>query len=388
MSMIMRSLLAAFALALLSLSVSADPLDDVKARRALEAQRVEKEFTDGRAEAYRLVRAVSPNYVHAYVKLRSLQTMLQSDSALPLARRQQLIVTIKADLDRVKVIADEKRRLAATEELTRSIKSDVRREITEKRGVDAKRAVSEADRIIGGRGTAVADSRTRGRDFNDRYLALQDSVAKSAMPVATDISFPPNWRELSMRRLKATNVTAKEQAILKTLNSVIDVEYTEHTLQQVVDHLEKLTGLTILLDKRALEEAGVKYDTPVNMKVKATTRTVLRKLCADLNLTYVVRNERIEIITRERARELTTVRTYYLGDLASVVDARYGPVVSQIGLIQNLQNIVNLITQTVDSQSWQVNNPEAVGTITFEPRSMSLIIKQTAEVHYMLGGGR
>jgi len=388
MSMIIRSLLATFALALVSLSVSADPLDDVKARRALEAQRVEKDFTDGRAEAYRLVRAATPNYVDAYVKLRSLQTMLESDSALSLTRRQQLIVTIKADLDRVKIIADEKRRTAATEELTRSIKSDVRRDITEKRGTEAKRTTSEADRLIAGRGTAVADSRTRGKDFNERYLALQDSVAKSAMPVAGDISFPANWRDLSMKRLKSSNVTAKEQAILKALNTVIDVEYTEHTLQQVIDHLEKLTGMTISIDKASMDEAGVKYDTPINLKHKATLRSVLRKLCGDLNLAYVVRNERIEIHTRERARSMTTVRTYYVGDLANVADVRLGPVLSQIAMIENLNNIMNLITQTVETDSWRVNNPDAVGTIVFDPRTMSLIVKQTAEVHYMLGGGR
>src|SRR5438105_400143 len=128
MSMIIRGLLATFALALLSFPVSADSLDDVKARLALEVQRVEKEFTEGRAEAYRLVRAASPNYVDAYVKLRSLQTMLESDTALSLTRRQQLIATIKDDLGRVKTIADEKRRMAATEELTRSIKTDIRRD--------------------------------------------------------------------------------------------------------------------------------------------------------------------------------------------------------------------------------------------------------------------
>jgi hypothetical protein len=33
-----------------------------------------------------------------------------------------------------------------------------------------------------------------------------------------------------------------------------------------------------------------------------------------------------------------------------------------------------------------VNNPEAGGTITFDPITMNLIVRQTAEFHYKFGG--
>jgi hypothetical protein len=49
--------------------------------------------------------------------------------------------------------------------------------------------------------------------------------------------------------------------------------------------------------------------------------------------------------------------------------------------------IVNSITTQIDPQSWRNNNPDAPGTITFDPITMTLIIKQTAEVHLALGGG-
>ena len=49
-----------------------------------------------------------------------------------------------------------------------------------------------------------------------------------------------------------------------------------------------------------------------------------------------------------------------------------------------LAQIVTLITQSVEPSSWDVNGGN--GTITFEPITMSLIIKQSAEVHYQIRG--
>ena len=61
-----------------------------------------------------------------------------------------------------------------------------------------------------------------------------------------------------------------------------------------------------------------------------------------------------------------------------------GPILSKIVMIQTVNQLINTITQTVDPQSWQVNNPDAVGTIAFNPATMSLTIKQTAEIHYSI----
>src|SRR4051812_10872982 len=64
-----------------------DLLDDVKERLKIEAQRVEKEFTDGRAAAYRLVRSDSPRLVEATEKLQALLAMVRNDTALEAKRR-------------------------------------------------------------------------------------------------------------------------------------------------------------------------------------------------------------------------------------------------------------------------------------------------------------
>ena len=100
----------------------------------------------------------------------------------------------------------------------------------------------------------------------------------------------------------------------------------------------------------------------------------------------MVKNETIFVTTPERAKEMVTTRTYYIGDLAGVVDIRYGPVLGRIQMIQNINQIIVLIYQTIDPQSWKVNNPSAQGSILFDPVSMRIVVTNNAEVHLMLGG--
>ena len=89
-----------------------DPLSDVKARLAVEAQRVEKEFAEGRSAAYKLVRSDSPNLVDATEKLQTLLALVRADNALSPKRREVLLVTLKYDLSKVGEIAGERRRAA------------------------------------------------------------------------------------------------------------------------------------------------------------------------------------------------------------------------------------------------------------------------------------
>ena len=210
------------------------------------------------------------------------------------------------------------------------------------------------------------------------------SVDKSARPDSRDISFPKNWIELSKRRSPEQKITAKEQAILKALNTTISAEFDAAEFSDVLDYLRKATGVNITVDQRAMEEMGVTYKTPITLKLKATTRTILKRLLGDLNLAYVVKDETILITSRERAKQMTTTKTYYLGDLAGGVNLRLGPILSKIVMMQTVNQLINTITQTVDPQSWKVNNPDAVGTIAFDPVTMTLVVKQTAEIHFSL----
>ena len=53
--------------------------------------------------------------------------------------------------------------------------------------------------------------------------------------------------------------------------------------------------------------------------------------------------------------------------------------------MEGVKQLIELIQTSVDPQSWQVNG--GGGAITFHAPSMSLVIKQSTEVHALLGSG-
>ena len=81
-----------------------------------------------------------------------------------------------------------------------------------------------------------------------------------------------------------------------------------------------------------------------------------------------------------------TVRSYYVGDLAGLVDIRISPLLRDIQMRAAIGQIIDSILGTVDPNSWESHGAQGGGTITYDPITMSLIIKQTAEVHYQLSG--
>jgi len=362
-----------------------DPLSDVKARMAIEAQRVEKEFTEGRSAAYKLVRSDSPKLLEATEKLQTLLAMVQADNSLAPKRREVLIVTLKYDLSKVREGAAERRRSSGVDTVpARIIRNDVRRSYEDRRDGDSRKPSTDAGSIIESRGRSVADGRLDRTRSGDGYNRVMRSVNESAVADGRDYVLPKNWVELSKRRATFQKISAKEEAILKALNATIPAEFDNHEFSEVLDYLRKSTGVDISVDMRAMEEVGVTYKTPITLKLKTTLRTLLKRMLGDLNMAYVVKDETIQITSRERAKNMTTTRHYYLGDLAATVNFRFGPLLSKIVMMQNVNQLITTITQTVDPQSWKVNNPDAVGTISFNPATMSLVVTQTAEVHYSI----
>ena len=80
---------------------------------------------------------------------------------------------------------------------------------------------------------------------------------------------------------------------------------------------------------------------------------------------------------------MMVVKTYYIGDLTNLPNFAYGPVYNQLQMVQNVASLIAFI-QSIDPASWQPTGP---GTIVFNPLTMSISVKQTAEMQLMLSGG-
>ena len=138
--------------------------------------------------------------------------------------------------------------------------------------------------------------------------------------------------------------------------------------------------------------ANYLFDEGEDDKAEKAARNLLERfpnhqetleLLGDLGLAYVIKDGSIQVTTPLRAKETLTTRTYYLGDLVSYTDTRLGPVLTQALLLKTGREIVEMIKGSVDPSTWRENGGE--GTIAFDPRTLSIVVKQSAEVHSILG---
>lgn len=390
-----------------------DLLSEARDRIKVESQRVEADVREALLQAQRLPSAKAVDV------LKAALLKLDDDTALTESRRESLKRMLR---DRVRITeveakagatraeekavktadnagrrAEEEQRIAEQQKLAQGLK-DVRKLQEEGKPGEAKRAAGDLSQRYpkspaagsSARTTSTADQVDEARrimkERGARTVGVYRDVEVSATPPAGPIEFPKDWKEKSAKRL-AVKMTDEEKALVKALNTPIPVNFSESAFDGVIEYLQTVTGQTILIDKQAMEEAGVKYDAPVTMKNKSVTlRTVLRKVLGDLGLAYVIKDGSIQVTTPLRAKETLTVRTYYLGDLALVTDFRLPPALTQLQALQNAGQIIDAIQTSIDPPSWRANGGN--GTIIFDPRTLSLVVKQSAEVHFMLGGGR
>jgi hypothetical protein len=187
-------------------------------------------------------------------------------------------------------------------------------------------------------------------------------------------------------------LTKEEVALLKALNSTLtpDFDKGNTNFKNFLEYMsEKVPGLTIFVDEGSLKEANIEYDNPVGFKTKArvTVRTILKKVLGDLGLTYVIKDGAVQVITPERTRDYLVARAYPVQDLIAPFDMRMPPYAQKAQMFQQAQQLMQMIVNMVEPASWAGVGERGYGTIYYDPATMSIIIRHTAEMHYQLGGG-
>ena len=214
------------------------------------------------------------------------------------------------------------------------------------------------------------------------YLRVQDDVDRTSIPQVEDIKYPANWKELTAKR-QGLNLTMEERKIMEALAKPLNVEMPDSTLEAVIDYIKDKTGVTIIVPQSVLDDKAITYKTPLSVNLKnVSMRTILKKALADVGLVYIVKDNVIQVTTEEIAAKTLTTRTYYMGDLLNLTDLHMPAYARQAEAARMIQDVIGVIVGTVEPNSWWVNG--GPGRIVFDPRSMSLVVTQTAEVHYMM----
>jgi hypothetical protein len=287
------------------------PLETARRMAEVAAQKAEADVRDALKSAQK-----QTDLSQAADILKKALTKVENDTALSEERRTSLARMLK---DRVRVteaLADQKG-AAAADKAVKQATADSRRTAQEQRTREQEKVQSQVREINnllkGGRTgeaslqagelvrlfrgsnpavgasarvTATKDQIASNRDLKTeadrRRLAAMREVDKSALPPVGDYELPKDWKEKTKRRTAGPVMTAKERAILQALDTPINVTFKDSRFEDAIRYLATFAGQPIILDKQALDEAGVNYDTQVTLEAKGLTmRTVLRKILSD-----------------------------------------------------------------------------------------------------------
>ncbi len=150
--------------------------------------------------------------------------------------------------------------------------------------------------------------------------------------------------------------TAIREALGKSCGKL---QFTEQTLEEVVEKIRTETGLTILFDKRTLEEEGVVIDGPtVTISLQNVTwHDVLDHVLREQDLSYTIVNHAVMLTTFEVCHRLEEMPLSIVGT-------------SQVGLPAD--EIAKAVREIID--------PEIVEQVSITPVGTNAIALRVPEV--------
>ena len=160
----------------------------------------------------------------------------------------------------------------------------------------------------------------------DKFLEQLYQVELSAVPFPDEppVNYPSaeRWQELTEKRKKYKSVDLKrdspnEQRILEQLDKNTEFEFSGESIEEVIEFISDYHGIPILIQEDALAEVGIGTDEPITKYLSGITlRSALKIVLEPLDLTYIIKDEVMQITTSDRAGEAAQVRVYPVADLA------------------------------------------------------------------------
>lgn len=150
-----------------------------------------------------------------------------------------------------------------------------------------------------------------------------------------------------------------EQRIEKALQSPTELEVLETPLDELVESLKKKYKIEMRIDKEALDDALIAPDTLVTKSLNHITfGSVLRFTLHELDLTYVIKDEALQITTPEAAEKMWFVRLYDIDELVTWRNTAAGKELVADPLVMLLRAVTAPLA----------NDPPARGTLAVIPR--------------------
>ncbi len=132
------------------------------------------------------------------------------------------------------------------------------------------------------------------------------------------MSYPEDWPQLSIRRDAAAGFreTEDNRRAMSQLDKTIAVNFSNNTLEQVVQYMEQVTGVEFYPDWKALDLIGIRPDTEVELKLgqisaDAALQRILEQVGDDLDRPEFAVEDGVVVISSDEALRKKTVTIVY-----------------------------------------------------------------------------
>lgn len=183
-------------------------------------------------------------------------------------------------------------------------------------------------------------------------------------------------------------LTEREKLIDSMLKRDTDANFPKVPLYETIVYFSELHNIPILLQDKYLEEVGVTREEMIDVNFKdQSLQNVLDYILEPLDLTYVVDKEMVLVTTKERAARMFKTRVYPVEDLCRSSPDGYSALEM---VIRNARigdwkprgmDKLTPIYGSTGTESWVDTFQFKGGTITVHEPSKSLVISQTYHAH-------
>jgi len=172
---------------------------------------------------------------------------------------------------------------------------------------------------------------------------------------------------------------AHEDRIYRELEEPTNLDFIDTPLKDAVEYLSGGHDIPIVLDERSLDRFGLSTETPISIQLSnVSLRSGLNQMLTELDLTFVVQDEVLEITTVERAQTLMKVRVYPVDDLLP----DKAPVARSDKSYARADSLIDTITTSIDPDTWN----QAGGPGTIRSFGDVLVVGQSEATHAKIGG--
>ncbi|MDR0704905.1 MAG: hypothetical protein LBF88_07945 [Planctomycetaceae bacterium] len=170
------------------------------------------------------------------------------------------------------------------------------------------------------RSTAIRDEKYES--FVESMLGV-DSASIVPNFGQSPLHFAKNWKDITSRRHSSADLLSgqrpeTEVEILRRLELPVSINFNRPMpLEEVLQILSAQTGVNMIIDRAALQDVGVTSDQSISVQFmkEIRLRSALNLILEQVHLSYVIKNEMLNITSIAKAKGELYQKTYYIGDL-------------------------------------------------------------------------